>query len=343
MRLPLLDLLPCPPPRLALGTFPSPVEEHSVLARAFGVQSLLVKRDDLNGIPFGGNKLRALEWILPAAGPSILTMGGYGSTWCAALAVASRAAGRHVTAALFPQPWSDTVAGVLARTLEHGEVRLASSRPMFPFAIGGAWRAARNHGRVTWLPAGGATPLGVLGSVNAALEFVAQQGGAEPAQAIVVPLGSGGTAAGLLLGMWLAGWPVKICAVRVTDPWFANRRRVMSLVERTASLLRRSGLSVRSRAATLRVIGDQLGPGYGYPTPQAFLARDRFEEAGISVDLTYGAKACAALGQLASSFRHLCLWHTFDARLASRPESEHFLLHEARRHAETLWPLPKSI
>jgi len=319
------------------------VEDHPVLARALGAASLLVKREDRNGARVGGNKLRALEWILPAAGTSLVSMGGYGSTWCAALALASESLGRRVCAALFPQPWTDLVAATLGCTLEHAEVRLARSRAHLPWAIAGAWRTARRHGAVTWIPAGGATPLGVLGTVNAALEFAEQVRGVEPVDAIVVPLGSGGTAAGLLIGMWIVGWPVQVCAVRVTDPWFANRRRLMRLVERTRKLLERLGLEVVRGSATLRVIGDQLGSGYGHATEAGRVARARFADAGIPVDLTYGAKACAALGPLACSFPHICLWHTFDPRLASRALGEHPQLRAARRYAESLWPHPRSI
>ncbi len=344
MTLPLLELLPSPPPRAALGTFPSPIQELPGLAAALGLKRLIVKRDDLNGTPFGGNKLRALEWLLPAAGPALITMGGFGSTWCAALAVTSARCGQRAHAALFPQPWSETVAGALSTTLADGHVALAASRWTLPLAIARVWRMARRAGPVTWLPAGGATPLAVLGSVNASLEFARQSGASLPAvEAIVVPLGSGGTAAGLLVGAWLASWDVEICAVRVTDPWFANRRRVLALAAGTVALLRSRGLVVRPGAARLRVLGDQLGGGYGHPTPQAIEAQASMAAAGIALDLTYGAKAFAALRGLAGSYRHLCFWHTFDQRLTARSAREHPLLREARTFAESLWPHPKSI
>jgi D-cysteine desulfhydrase len=343
VTLPLLDLLPRPPAHLPLGRFPSPVEEHPALAERLGLETLLIKRDDLAGAAFGGNKLRALEWLLPVAGPEIVTMGGYGSTWCAALATIAAETGQRVHAALFPQPWSPTVAGALATTLTHGNVSLAPSRLWLPFALARAWRAAARDGPVSWLPAGGATPLAVFGSINAALEFVIQRNAPrDRPDAIVVPLGSGATAAGLLVGMWLAGWKVDICAVRITDPWFANRGRVLALARKVIRLLGAAGAHVTAGPADLRIVGDQLGAGYGHATPEAVRARAALAEAGITVDLTYGAKAGAALAPLAGSFRRLCFWHTFDARLTPQPEREHPLLRQARGYAETLWPLPKS-
>jgi D-cysteine desulfhydrase len=344
VTLPLSGFVARLPPRLPLGTYPSPLEDRPDLARFFGAQILIVKREDMNGSPFGGNKLRAMEWLLPATGRAIVTMGGYGSTWCAALAAASEQAQARVHAALFPQPWSPTVAGTLSTTIARGEVYLAASRWGLPIAIARAWRAARRVGPVTWIPAGGATPAAALGSVNAALELVAQVGERRwrRPDAIIVPLGTGGTAAGLLVGMWLAGWKVEICAVRVTDAWYATRHRVLSLARRTLAVLDRLGAATNPGTASLRILGDQLGPGYGHPTPAAEEVRSRMADAGITLDLTYGAKACAAVASLALSFPALCFWNTFDARLVSLPLQEHLLLRRARGHAEMLWPHLKS-
>jgi D-cysteine desulfhydrase len=161
--------------------------------------------------------------------------------------------------------------------------------------------------------------------------------------AIVVPLGSGGTAAGLLLGLWLAEWNTDVCAVRVTDPWWTNHPRVMRLVHRTAAVLRRHGRRVRPGQARLRVVKDQLGPGYGHLTEAGRAAAEMARGVGIKLDGTYSAKAWAALQALAPSFPRLCFWHTFDARLVSGPPLEHALLRQARAYSESLWPHPTSI
>jgi D-cysteine desulfhydrase len=309
-----------------------------------GARSLAVKRDDLNGLAFGGNKLRALEFLLPSSPEGIVTMGGYGSTWCAALARLGDAAGRRAHVALFPQPWTGAVAGALSTTLRHATVHHARSRWRLPGAVRQALRAAGRHGAVRWIPAGGASPTGVLGSVNAALEFSRQieEGYVAPPDAVVVPLGSGGTAAGLLLGFWIAGREIEVCGVRVTDAWVANRFAVMRLVRRTARLLERHGLSVVPGRAGLRVVKDQLGAGYGHETSAGAQARRTMAMAGLVLEATYGAKACAALKSLSPSFPRLCFWHTFDTRLVSGPPLEHPFLREARAHAESRWPHPKS-
>lgn len=345
MSLPLAELLSYPVPHLPLGVLPSPVENHPILAGKLGLTALAVKREDLNGAEFGGNKLRALEFLLPASPRGIVSIGGYGSTWCASLARAGQIASHTVHVALFPQPWSPAVAGALTTTLKYGSVHYALSQWRLPLAVRRAWRAARREGPARWIAPGGADPVGVLGSVNAALEFSRQidQGLAEVPHAVVVPLGSGGTAAGLLLGFWIAGREIDVCAVRVTSAWFINRLIVMRLIRRTAALLAKHGLRVRDGAARLHVIKDQLGRGYGHGTPLSAQAERLAAPEGLALESTYGAKAFAAIGSLAPSFPRLCFWHTFDARLASALPVEPPLLCKARLHAESLWPHPKSI
>jgi D-cysteine desulfhydrase len=195
-------------PRVDLGVLTSPLEDHPSLADALGLESLLIKRDDLNGADFGGNKRRALEYLLAGEATIPVSMGGYGSTWCAALATLAARQNRPAHLALFPQPWNPSVAGLLSTTITHAKVQLAASRWNMPAAIWQSVVGALGHGKARWIPAGGASPLGVLGNINGALEMVRQveeQGLARP-DAVVVPLGSGGTAAGLLLGFRLAGW-----------------------------------------------------------------------------------------------------------------------------------------
>jgi len=345
MSLLLAELLHDPVPHLPLGVFPSPVGRCPALARDLGLTTLTVKRDDLNGPEFGGNKLRALEFLIPASPRGIVTMGGYGSTWCASLARGGSVAGRTVHLALFPQPWSPTVAGVLSTTLTYGTVHHAPRQWWLPLAVHRAWRAARGQGQARWIAAGGSDPVGVLGSVNAALEFSRQIEGGEvdAPDAVVVPLGSGGTTAGLLLGFWIAGREIDVCAVRVTAAWFANQLTVMRLVRRTAALLARHGLRVERGTARLHVINNQIGPGYGHPTRSSTEAQSLAAGEGLVLDGTYGAKAFAAMRSLAPSFPRLCFWNTFDARLTTKPPIEHPFLCEARFHAESLWPHPKSI
>ena len=84
-------------PRTPLAILPTPLVAAPRLAAALGTGPLLVKRDDLTGFAFGGNKARLLEFLVAAAiaedADTLLTGGAAGSNFCAATAAAARRAG----------------------------------------------------------------------------------------------------------------------------------------------------------------------------------------------------------------------------------------------------------
>src|SRR6266851_2674226 len=54
-------------PRVPLATLPTPLHDAPRLARELGIGRLLIKRDDLTGLAFGGNKARNLEFRMAEA------------------------------------------------------------------------------------------------------------------------------------------------------------------------------------------------------------------------------------------------------------------------------------
>jgi 1-aminocyclopropane-1-carboxylate deaminase/D-cysteine desulfhydrase-like pyridoxal-dependent ACC family enzyme len=67
-------------PRLRLAHLPTPIEEFQRRRQALGGgPRLLIKRDDLTGLAFGGNKTRKLEFLVAEArdqGAKTLISGG---------------------------------------------------------------------------------------------------------------------------------------------------------------------------------------------------------------------------------------------------------------------------
>jgi len=301
----------------SLGARPTPLAAASgALSRAVGLDALWLKRED----SIGGNKVRSLEFLLATAEPGdvVLTIGGTGSTHCLATAIHARALGCRVALAQFPQPDTDTAVTTAAVTATYADV-LRRSRTLagFPLALLNAWLAARRQGRVVRVPSGGASAPGVVGQLLAGLELADQV--SEPPDAIVTPLGSGGTAAGLALAMATLGWPTPVVAVRVAPRIIANRWRIARLARAAQRLLERHDIPLTADLSPLTIL-DGLGRGYGYPTAAGESARALAAEHGLVLDPTYGAKAFAALPECARrGFRRVVFWHTF-AR-PSIPES----------------------
>ena len=295
-----------------LGAWPTPLDPAPGLAGALRLAALAIKREDRSSSCYGGNKVRGLEFLLAGAvpGTAFVTVGGTGSTHCLATAAHAGAAGGCAAVAQFPQPetkMSRAVADACAARAAF--VVRARMRATLPVAVLEAWHRARVLGPRRWIPGGGAHPRAVVGHLLAGLELAAQT---PPPDAIVLPLGTGGTVAGLTLAMAALGWPTRVVGVRVAPRIVANRWRTMSLARRARRLLERVGVTLPAPRDVELVEG--LGRGYGWPTAAGERAARLAADHGLTLDPTYGAKAFAFLMQRATGdVRRIVFWHTFAA------------------------------
>jgi 1-aminocyclopropane-1-carboxylate deaminase/D-cysteine desulfhydrase-like pyridoxal-dependent ACC family enzyme len=298
-------------PRVSLGRFPTPVQR---VTRDDG-RILLLKRDDLSGDVIGGNKVRGLEWLLAGvrSGDEVLTVGARGSTHALSTALLAAQLGAQATVVRWNQEMNPAARVVDERL--RAAARVVDARFVTAaYLVAGAIRLRR---RVRWVPAGGASPVAVLGHMNAALELAAQieESDAELPEEVYVPLGTGGTAAGLALGFCVAKLGIRVVAVRVVPGIVARRSRVLGLASRAAALVERvTGESVpRVPHPALVIEHGFYGGAYGRPLPgipyeEELLLRNR-----LRLDDTYSRKAFAAA--LRSRAQRAMLWVTFDGRL----------------------------
>jgi D-cysteine desulfhydrase len=317
-------------PRHALTVLPTPVEPLTQLARRVAdLPAVWIKRDDQSGPLYGGNKPRKLEWLLGAARArgrrGVITFGGIGTHHGLATTICARDAGLDAVLMLVPQPvtdhvrhcllldhafgaelhLADSVAGVVRRSLRRCAAALVAGRPL---AV---------------IPPGGSSARGALGYVNAALELAEQvAAGALPEpDAIFVPLGSGGTVAGLALGCRLAGLRSEIVGVLVTDILPPSPRRLAALAAATLRRMRRLAPDVPHvavRPDDFAIVRHHLGTAYGAVTAAALDAQRLLLDAeGIALETTYTAKCLAALLELgarpALRGKTLLFWNTFSS------------------------------
>jgi D-cysteine desulfhydrase len=300
-------LAPC-----RLGDWPTPLEPAPALARALGIAALHLKREDRSAPCGGGNKVRGLEFLMSGApgGTTFVTVGGTGSTHCLATAVHARALGCQAVLAQFDQPEtreSRAVAVVCATTA--ALVVRARRSATVPLAVLAAWhRARRLGGGRRWIPGGGASPRAVLGHWLAGLELATQV--ADPPDVVLLPLGTGGTAAGISLAVATLGWATRVIAVRVAPRLVANAWRTRRLAGGARRILARLGVALPT-PGTLDIV-DGLGDGYGHPTPEGERAQALAREHGLTLDPTYGAKAFAVLLRRGTgNVQRVVFWHTF--------------------------------
>jgi D-cysteine desulfhydrase len=299
---------------------PTPIAEH---ATRYGgsSRSLLIKYDNQTGSIYGGNKLRKLEYIFPRARSRhcdrIATFGAAGSHHALATALYASSSGFGCTCFLSHQPPTTQVAATLNRHIRNGTelVRYGGD-------YGTRIRILRRHlwGRRAWvIPLGGSSWLGTIGFVAAALEL-AEQLAAESRPApdrLYVAAGTMGTAAGIALGLVIAGLATEVHAVRVSPQSIMNGDALRRLLRKTALMMHRCDATVPADLAervSIRIRDEYFAPGYAQGTPATdeaiAVAADAF---GLELETTYTAKAMAALlgdwkggGVFSAAYWHTC-------------------------------------
>ncbi|MEO6525339.1 MAG: pyridoxal-phosphate dependent enzyme [Gemmatimonadaceae bacterium] len=309
-------------PRVDLRVRETPLERWR-----FGDVSLLVKRDDLTTPTLGGNKARALELLLAGAGPDdvLLTVGSTGSTHALSVAHFGARLGATTRVLTWPQEEHDVSRATSARLRAVATVSAALS----PVTAMLRATARRLTSRARWIPAGGSSALGALGHANAALELADQlaREGTSPPDLLVVPLGTGGTAAGLLVGLALAGLPIRVVGVRVVPRIVANKSRVLRLARQSAALFGRLADVAPPAIDDARFVveEEQYGGAYARETRSSLGARQLVSEmGGPALEGTYSAKTLAAALAHARSApaERVLFWLTFDGRWLASHEPD---------------------
>ncbi len=300
-----IDLSPFP--SVSLTHLPTPLDPTPALSAALGID-LLIKRDDMTGLAFGGNKGRQLEFYLGDArargADTVLITGAVQSNFVRMAAAGARRLGMDIHIQLEERVAKvdhayrnsgnvllDRLLGATLHDFPHGEDEAAADAALMALAA-----TLADQGRVPYVIKLGAShpPVGALGYVNGALELNQQlrQTGTE-ADAVVVASGSGLTHAGLLVGM-LADAPATevhgICVRRGAD---LQAPRVKSRARELSCML---GSPVEVGESSIRVTDAVFENGYGCMGESTFEAIEmaaRLE--GLFLDPVYTAKSMAGL------------------------------------------------
>ncbi|HYD47878.1 MAG TPA: pyridoxal-phosphate dependent enzyme, partial [Terriglobales bacterium] len=316
-------------PRAVLTDLPTPVARLQHLGDELAGSELWIKRDDISSPLYGGNKPRKLELLLGRAvatgKTTLLTTGGIGTHHGLATAVCGRALGLRTILVLLEQPVTESVRRCLL--LDHAAGAELHWAPNVPKLTACALRLVSREslrGSPPYIIAtGGTSTIGTIGYVNAAFELAEQiERGElpEPSQ-IFVPTGSGGTLAGLALGLKLAGLRSRVVGVVVTDILPPSAARIARLARAAALHLHQHDESLPRVTVTpddFGMLWNYVGAGYGHPTGEGQQALAMLRELeGITLDTTYTAKTLAAVldGVRAQRFGPgpLLFWNTYSS------------------------------
>ncbi len=318
-----------------LGRFPTQVEPLSRLGREIGVNDLFVKRDDLSGEMYGGNKIRKLEFVLARVlskgAKEVLTFGCAGSNHATATAVYAEKLGLRSISMLLPQPNAEYVRrNLLLSSCFNAELHQRENTALLAWAtVLELMRHRLKSGSFpAVIPAGGSSAYGTIGYVNAAFELKSQiaRDAIPRPDCIYVPLGTMGTAVGLILGLKAAELDTRVVAVRVVPEKFGSAPGMVKLFRKTNSLLHSLDASFpmfEISERDLDVRSDFFGNGYALFTKEGTKAVDLMKEyEGLTLDGTYTGKTFAALlddaEKTALRKKTVLFWNTYNSRDFSR-------------------------
>lgn len=310
---------------IALGFFPTPVHRLEEM----GCSNLWIKRDDLDSKVYGGNKVRKLEFVLADAVERkkrrVITMGGIGTNHGLATAIYCHRLGLACTLLLFYQPVTKYVKQNML-LFHRYNAEMVYTKGMLRTGLNFYLPQKIRHPRSYFLYAGGSSPIGTLGFVNAVFELKKQiEDGLMPVpKYIFCPLGSNGTMAGLALGCLLAGLDSTVIGVRVAASYLGPLQlttpgTVKSLMEKTYNLLKANSKEIPDiKICTPQVLNEYFGQGYGYPTKEGLHAlRVLKDREDIPLDPTYTSKAFAAVIDFINDRRDatdpILYWHTYNS------------------------------
>lgn len=285
-------------PRVRLGTFPTPLHPAPRLSAHTGVE-IWFKRDDLTGLGLGGNKVRALEYVLGDAArtscDALVTGGGPSSNWAMLAALAARTRGLRAVLVMYGDP-VPPVGNLALAELAGAEIVFTGDKDRASVdrvvAEVGEKLEAEGH-RPYLLGRGGATPVGSLGYVAGSLELAGQlhELGLSPRQ-LWLATGSCGTQSGLVAGAaWLRP-PYEVLGVTVSRPVEECVPRIADIAAASCALI-----GAPPPEELPRVVGGHLDDGtYGNRSPAGeAAARLVAQTEGVFLDPVFAAKGMAGL------------------------------------------------
>jgi D-cysteine desulfhydrase family pyridoxal phosphate-dependent enzyme len=306
-------------PSVKLTSLPTPLYPLENLSLELGGPAILIKRDDLTGLAFGGNKSRKLEFIIADAlqkgADTLITWASLQSNWCLQLAVAARKFGLRPILVLFKTydlPFSydgnlllDFLVEAEIKVSETEEKGKSVSQEKAFRLIEEIAEEEKKKGREPYAVSvgGSATggdmdkPLGALAYLKAMVEMEKQLREMKTSLShIIIASGSGSTQAGLLVGAKAFGLETKVTGICVSDSKEEFGPQVKDIAMK---LIKSLQIEVEIEDRDVILFDQYLGQGYGVVNEEvAEIIRLVLKKEGLVLDPVYTSKAMIGLVDL---------------------------------------------
>jgi D-cysteine desulfhydrase len=285
------------PRRLDVARLPTPIVPLQRTSAQLGGPALWMKRDDLTGSVLSGNKIRKLQYAVAQAQDEgcdvLVTCGGLQSNHCRATAALARIVGLDVVLVLRGEEPPRLEGNFLLDRVFGAEIRFITpeqyaDKDAVMADVAGELRA---RGRKPFVIAEGCSmPIGCWGYIEAAKEIAdAQAELGVTFDAIVHAVGSGGTSAGLELGVRMHGVRADVWGINVCDDEDYFRDLVHEIIVKTREAWE---LDIPLDRGDIGLIDGHVGDGYGKTRPDELQTLvDLARREGVVLDPVYGGKA----------------------------------------------------
>lgn len=288
-------------PRIPLAFTPTPLEEVPRLSEALGGPRILIKRDDLTGFAFGGNKVRAMEFRLAnvrAMGCDAFVLVNIGQSNHARLHAAACTRLGIKMVIVKPGPKNERVEGNLllnhitgAEIIETGTTDSAELERILDETLDDLRRRGYTPYASTREPF--SRIAGTIAFTEASIELLDQLA-ALKANCSRVFLVGGTSSAGLALGGKLLGASYRIHAISVGGSKADLLKTELNLSNRVATEV--LDLPPLMNGDDFAVFDEYVGARYGDATPEVVEAiRLVARTEGIFLDPVYTGKAMSGL------------------------------------------------
>lgn len=305
-------------PRITLANLPTPLEEMPRLSKLLGGPKIWIKRDDLTGLAFGGNKVRKLEFEMADAvkqGADVVVAGGViQSNHALATTVAARRLGMKIVLLLRGQEPQEYTGNLLLDHIFGAEIRFIQAEWHESVEVTrNVVEELKGKGYAPYV-APFSSPLGSVGYVNALLELQEQAKRINfKVDCLVHAAGSGGTQAGIIVGNKALETGINVIGIATESDgdWLLNT--TTQIADECTRLL---DLDLIVTIEDVKILYDYVGEGYGILDEKSretikLVARTE----GIMLDPVYTSKAMSGLMDLVKkghfeNYRNIVFLHT---------------------------------
>jgi D-cysteine desulfhydrase len=285
------------PKKVLLANLPTPLQ-----VKKFSNKEFLIKRDDLTGVELTGNKVRKMEYLLKGAMDAkadvVFTTGAEQSNHARATAIACTQLGINCKLFLWGKDSANPVGNLFLDKVAGAQIKFYSKKEYSGIESIMSREEAllkKKNKKAYLIPGGGSSTLGIWGYISF-YDELAQQTDLKKLEGVWAACGSGGTAAGLLVGAALKKLPLKVYAVNVLMQKDAIRKYILELAEKC---ILEYNLNVKIDPDKLVIVDGYSAEGYKKIEQSKVKVITRLaRECGIFLDPAYTGKAFYAYNEL---------------------------------------------